>query len=74
MIVPDDKEVKAKLLTEIHSVPYAGHPGFNRTLEMARRHWFWKGMVADIRDFVLECPVCQIKKGNPGSSEGNYRT
>ena len=32
------------------------------------------GMVADICDFVLECPVCQIEKGNPGSSEGNYRT
>ena len=27
VIVPDDQEVKTKLLQEIHCVPYAGHPG-----------------------------------------------
>jgi hypothetical protein len=73
IIVPDDKEVKAKLLTELHAVPYSGHPGYNRTLELARRHWFWKGMAGDIRDFVIECPVCQVEKGESQRSRGELQ-
>ena len=63
IVVPDNFAVKKRLLQEIHSVPYSGHPGYNRTLEIARRNWYWKGMASEVRDFVLECPVCQEEKG-----------
>ena len=32
LVVPNDREVKRKLLHELHSVPYAGHPGYVQTL------------------------------------------
>ena len=35
-IVPDDQGIKLELLREIHCVPYSGHPGFTRTLEVTR--------------------------------------
>ena len=62
--MPDDQEVKMKLLQEIHCVPYAGHPGFTRTLEITRRFFYWSHMTPEVRQFVLDCPVCQVEKGN----------
>ena len=34
IIVPDHQEIKLEILKELHCVPYAGHPGFTRTLEV----------------------------------------
>ena len=61
-IVPDNQDIKLDLLKELHSVPYAGHPGFTRTLEITRRHFYWNHMVQEVRQFVLDCPVCQVEK------------
>ena len=63
-IVPDNQEVKIELLREIHCVPYAGHPGFTRTLEITRRFFYWVHMTQEVRQFVLDCPVCQVEKGS----------
>ena len=62
LVLPDDLEIKKKVLREVHTVPYQGHIGFNRTLEMVKRGFFWKGMTGDVRDFVLSCPICQAQK------------
>ena len=62
-VVPDNKEVKTKLLRELHNVPSVGHPGFNRTLQLVKRHLYWRGMTSEVRDYVLQCPVCQLEKG-----------
>ena len=63
-IVPDNEEIKIELLREIHCVPYAGHPGFTRTLEVTRRFFYWVHMTQEVRQFVLDCPVCQVEKGS----------
>ena len=63
-VVPDNEEVKKELLREIHCVPYAGHPGFTRTLEVTRRFFYWVHMTQEVRQFVLDCPVCQVEKGS----------
>ena len=39
-IVPHDQGIKLELLREIHCVPYSGHPGFTRTLEVMRRFFY----------------------------------
>ena len=35
-VIPDDPEIKKTVLKELHWVPYVGHPGFARTLEVVR--------------------------------------
>ena len=35
-VIPNEVEVKQMILKELHCVPYSGHPGFTRTLEMAK--------------------------------------
>ena len=64
VVIPDKQEIKTQLLKEIHCVPYSGHPGFTRTLEVTRRFFYWSHMVQEVRQFVLDCPVCQTEKGS----------
>ena len=62
MVVPDDLEVKSLLVSELHFVPYATHPGVQRTIDKVRRYFWWKGMAGDVREFVEACPICQLEK------------
>ena len=62
-VVPQDQEIKIQLLRELHAVPYAGHPGYTRTLEVTKQFFYWVNMTSEVRDFVLDCPVCQVEKG-----------
>ena len=64
VVIPDKQEIKLELLREIHCVPYSGHPGFTRTLEVTRRFFYWSHMTQEVRQFVLDCPVCQVEKGS----------
>ena len=61
-VVPNNQEVKIELLREIHCVPYSGHPGFTRTLEVTRRFFYWVHMTQEVRQFVLDCPVMSSRE------------
>ena len=37
----------------------AGHLGFLKSYQRAKREFFWQGMKADLKTFVRECDVCQ---------------
>ena len=63
-VIPNDTELKKTVLRELHCVPYAGHPGFARTLEVVRTSFYWKHMIQDVRAFVVDCPVCQTEKSS----------
>ena len=60
--MPDDLGVKSLLVSELHSVPYAAHPGVQRTLDKVRRYFWWCGMTGDVREFVESCPTYQLEK------------
>ena len=62
MIIPDDNAVKNFVITELHDIPYSLHPGTQRTIQKVRRHFFWKGMTGNIREFVESRPVCQTER------------
>ena len=63
-VIPDDPEIKKTDLKELHCVPYSGHPGFARTLEVVRTSFYWKHISQDVRAFVVDCPVCQTEKSS----------
>ena len=44
-VLPNDTALKKTVLRELHCVPYAGHPGFARTLEVVRTSFYWKHMI-----------------------------
>ena len=74
VVVPDDLDVKSLLVSELHSVPYAAHPGVQRTIGKVRRYFWWKGMAGDIREYVESCPTYQLEKTEHTLKKGNLQS
>lgn len=68
--VPSGSEAIKLVLESLHDEPMSGHLGIEKTLQSVRQRFFWKGMKADVNDFVASCVVCQkvkpSKKKTPG--------
>jgi hypothetical protein len=60
--VPEDANLRKRLLKEFHDSPTAGHFGRDRTILAMKRLLFWKGMDADVDDFIGSCLACQRNK------------
>ena len=74
VVVPDDLEVKSLLVSELHSVPYAAHPGVQRTIGKVKRYFCWKGMLGDIKEFVENCLTCQLEKTDHTQRKGSLQS
>ena len=74
VVVPDDLDVKSLMVSELHSVPYAAHPGVQQTISKVRRYFWWKGMAGDIREFVESCPTCQLEKTDHTQRKGSLQS
>ena len=60
--VPNDMELKKKILYESHNTVFTMHPGSNKMyLDMKQFYW-WQGMKRDISEYVAKCLTCQQVK------------
>ena len=64
IVVPDDEKIKGHIAEELHSTPYSAHPGIQRSIGRSRKSFYWKGILVDVRQFVENCPVCQMEKSD----------
>ena len=62
--------VKSQVLQLVHNSPMAGHSGFLKSYQRAKREFFWQGMKVDINLFVRECDVCQRIKSETSAPAG----
>lgn len=62
LVVP--KELKFDILTSVHGDLNSGHYGTQRTYTTLRLKYYWKGMFADCKNFVISCDLCNTRK-NP---------
>ena len=53
---------RLRVLQSRHDFPAAGHFGFNKTLELISRDFWWPQMWKDVKEFVLSCDVCSRSK------------
>jgi hypothetical protein len=60
--VPDDSDIRKECIESVHSHPYAGHYGGNRTLQQAKQLYYWPGLAKDVESFVRACDSCQRVK------------
>lgn len=49
-------------IQSVHSSLGTGHSGANETLSLVHQHFWWSGMAADVRRFVLSCGACAMSK------------
>jgi hypothetical protein len=60
--VPNSQELKNMILKETHNVPYAGHPGYQKTIATAKSKYYWPDMKKEVVDFIPRCLECQKVK------------
>ena len=62
LCVPDDKELKQKLLFKAHNTVFTMHPGGNKMYQDLKQFYWWKGMKRDVTEYVSKCLTCQQVK------------
>jgi RNase H-like domain found in reverse transcriptase/Integrase zinc binding domain len=62
LYVPSDKELRQDILYWHHDVPWCGHLGIQKSIELVQRQFWWPGMVTDIKNYVQTCYKCQSDK------------
>ena len=62
--VPDDTELRRRLVKKYHETLLSGHPGQWQTTELLRRDYWWPGMVTFIKKYIAGCATCQQMKVN----------
>ena len=74
VLIPDDAYCKNKILRELHSVLYSGHPGVQKTLATVRKGFYWKGQTGNVRIFASSYPVCQVEKSDHTLTHGQLQS
>ena len=57
MVVPH--ELRQKILVENHDVPVVGHMGINRTVDLIKRIYGWRGIGGGVAAYVRSYLVFQ---------------
>jgi hypothetical protein len=56
--VPSVKELKGKILREVHESAYSIHPGGNKMYHDLKATYWWYGMKRDVVEYVALCNTC----------------
>ncbi|XP_057249982.1 uncharacterized protein LOC130591086 [Beta vulgaris subsp. vulgaris] len=67
--VPNDLELKKKILEEAHCTPYSVHPRGDKLYKDLKANFWWPCMKREVAEFVARCLVCQkikIEHQRPG--------
>ena len=60
--VPNDQELRERIIAESHNPAYRGHPGIRKTTKNVQRDHAWPGLTTDVERYVACCPSCQCNK------------
>jgi hypothetical protein len=60
--VPNYRELKNLILVEMHNVPYAGHPGYHKSIAAVKSQYYCPVMKKEVYEFITKCLACQKVK------------
>jgi hypothetical protein len=60
--VPNSWELRIMVFKEMHNVPYARHPGYQKIVAAVKNYYFWPGMKQEIEEYIAKCMECQKVK------------
>ncbi|KAF1334651.1 reverse transcriptase, partial [Globisporangium splendens] len=64
-VVPNDSDLRNRVLFEYHDAPFRGHPGREKTYLALSRDFCWSHQYKWVRKYVRACEVCQCVKPAP---------
>ena len=59
VLVPDNRDLKDKIMFEYHDAPSAGHRGREKTYLTLSRDFYWPNQYKWVRKYIRTCEVCQ---------------
>lgn len=59
VIVPDVNCLRTHLIREVHDQISTAHPGRDKTYRLLRDRYYWRGMLADVDQYVRNCHPCR---------------
>ena len=62
LCVPNDMDLRKKILYECHNTVFTMHPGGNKMYQDMKQYYWWRGMKKDISEYVSKCLTCQQVK------------
>ena len=60
--IPNVVDLRRFVMDEIHQAPYSSHPGYQKTIAIARKQYFLPGMKRDIAKYISKSMKCQHVK------------
>ena len=64
LVVPT--AARSDVMKALHNDASSAHLGITKTLDKARRRYYWPGMSSDIENWIRARPICQARQGpNP---------
>ena len=73
LFIPDNDELRLRLIQQAHDTPIAGHPGRAKTQEIMTRNYYWPGMTHSIKQFVRNCRPCHRAKASREKYHGSLK-
>ncbi|KAF1321780.1 reverse transcriptase, partial [Globisporangium splendens] len=64
-VVPNDSDLRNRVLFEYHDASFRGHPGREKTYLALSRDFYWSHQYKWVRKYVRACEVCQRVKPAP---------
>jgi transposase InsO family protein len=62
LVIPDNEDLKNRVIFENHDVLTAGHPGYYKTYLAAQKKYYWPRMSKYVQRYVNTCEMCQRNK------------
>ncbi|GMF18692.1 unnamed protein product [Phytophthora fragariaefolia] len=59
IVVPNDEDLRHRVLYEAHDTPLSGHLGREKTYTSVARNFWWLHMYKWVRKYVQTCETCQ---------------
>ena len=56
--VPDNSELKKVILREFHVKPYSSHLGYQKTLTIVKKLFYYLNLKKDVAEFMARCSNC----------------
>ena len=66
IVVPNDPAIKGRTMEELHSVLYAGHLGYQKTLKQIQKTFYWPDLTIEVRIMYWVVRSAKRKRASVG--------
>ena len=54
LYIPNVPKIKLLILNKIHKTPYSGHPGYQKTITVLWKDYFWPNMKNELEEYIAK--------------------